>query len=249
MTNLNTIINNANIDIDNLMQVLHEMPWADIRSMAKQMGVSLTLKKGESRRIVEGRIADAIIATTAAVNTTETAATVETETAATVETTTVNETTATTETATVNETVTTAETTETVTTETTANPLTDSVKKGVLIAWGDATFIEKDGSFVTRGKGDGYALFFRATAGTYKGTVISLKDKMVKASIKGICEGLNKKGLSDSVVDKYVRRAVQIMVDNKYCHVCQTRKDWYVHMDNQELKKFWEDYKEVKTSK
>ena len=241
MTNLNTIINNANIDTNALMKALHEMPWSDIRSMAKKMGVSLTLKKGESRRIVEGRIADAIIATTAAVNTTETAATVET--------TTVNETTATTETATVNETVTTAETTETVTTETTANPLTDSVKKGVLIAWGDATFIEKDGSFVTRGKGDGYALFFRATAGTYKGTVISLKDKMVKASIKGICEGLNKKGLSDSVVDKYVRRAVQIMVDNKYCHVCQTRKDWYVHMDNQELKKFWEDYKEVKTSK
>ena len=222
--NTTTIINaaniNANIDIDNLMQVLHEMPWNDIRVMAKKMGVSLTLKKGESRRIVEGRIADAIIATTVpAAPVAETAATETTNTS------------------------------ETMTATNNANALTESVKKAVLISWGDATFIEKDGSFVARGKGNGYALFFRATAGTYKGTVISLKDKMVKASIGGICEGLNKKGLSDSVVDKYVRRAVQIMADNGYCHVCQTRKDWYVHMSDKELAKFYKDYKEVKTPK
>ena len=223
MTNLNTIINNANIDTNALMKALHEMPWSDIRSMAKKMGVSLTLKKGESRRIVEGRIADAIIATTAAVNTTETAATVETTT--------------------VNETVTTAETTNTA-----ANALTDSVKKGVLIAWGDATFIEKDG-FVARGKGDGYSLFFRATVGPFKGSVISLKNRLEKATVQGLCEGLGKTGLNTAIVDKYVRRAVEVMVEAGYCHICQSKKDWYVHMTDQELAKFWKDYKEVKTSK
>ena len=146
------------------------------------------------------------------------------------------------ETATVNE-ITTTETT------TSTNALTDSVKKAVLIAWGNATFVEKDGGIVARGKADGYALFFRATIGTHKGSVISLKDRLTKATIRGLCEGLNKKGLNNSVVDKYVRRAVEVMAENGYCHICQGKNDWFVHMDNQELKKFWEDYKEVKTSK
>ena len=152
------------------------------------------------------------------------------------------------ETATINETTTTSETISTET-ATSTNPLTESVKRGVLLSWGDATFIEKDGGIVARGKADGYALFFRATIGSFKGSVISLKNRLEKATVQGLCEGLNKKGLNNSVVDKYVRRAVEIMAENGYCHICQGKNDWFVHMDNQELKKFWEDYKEVKTSK
>lgn len=126
---------------------------------------------------------------------------------------------------------------------------TTAVKKAVLVAWGDDTFVKKDGDFVAREKGDGYALFFRATIGQHKGTIISTKNMVERATVRGICQGLNKKGLNSAVVNKYIRRAVSIMMDSGYCHVYQGKKDWFVHMNNQELKKFWEDYKEVKTSK
>lgn len=73
MKNLNNIItastNNLNgAIIDGLLREnLHNVSWDELRFIAKEAEVSLTMEKGESRRTIEDRVADAVITATATV--------------------------------------------------------------------------------------------------------------------------------------------------------------------------------------